>query len=151
MSRSKDAWLNGPGDLREEVVEDVPVKGSSVLVRSLPARYAADVQAQMKMVRRGREQVATIDVAEMEKLQFVHGCVDPQFSEAEAAAIQEKFGPAFRKVVEKIDELSGIDKEAIEKTEAVFQPGGASQEGTDVGDGAPAGGSGPDLPVRAIA
>src|SRR5690606_17759252 len=124
MSRSKDAWLNGPGDLREETVENVPVPGASVLVRALPAKYSAEVQGQMKLVQRGREQVATIDVATMEKLQFVHGCVDPVFTAAEAESIQERFGPAFRKVIAKIDELSGIDKDAIEGAEQRFPVGG---------------------------
>jgi hypothetical protein len=148
MTRSKDAWLTGPGDLKEEVVEDVPVKGQSVLVRGLPAKYSAEVQSQLKMTQEGREQIAKIDIASMERLQFQYGCVDPQFSAAEAAAIQERFGAAFRKVVSKIDELSGIDKDAIEKVEQRFPDGGAAPSGPDVGDGTPAGSAGPDVPVR---
>lgn len=140
MARStKDAWLTGPGDLKEEDVDDVPVQGQSVRVRGLSARYSAEVQGQLKLITEGREQVAKIDVAAMELLQFVHGVVDPQFNESEARQIQEKFGPAFRKVVAKIDELSGIDKEAIEQTEQRFPVGGASQNGSDVGHATPAG------------
>src|SRR4051812_48703365 len=105
MTRSKDAWLTGPGDLAEAVVEDVPVPGQSVLVRGLSAKYPAEVQSQLKMTQEGREQIAKIDVASMERLQFQHGCVDPEFSAVESAAIQERFGAAFRKVVAKIDEL----------------------------------------------
>jgi hypothetical protein len=131
---NKDAWLQGPGDLREEDVEDVPVKGESVRVRALPARFSAEVQSQMKLQSEGRESVARIDVAEMEVLQFAHGVVEPVFSVDEARQIQERFGPAFRKVVNKIDELSGVDKEAIEKTEARFPARGAGSNGQGRGE-----------------
>lgn len=129
---TKQAWLDASGDLREADVEDVPVKGQKVRVRALPARYSAAVQSQLKIETQGREQVARVDVAEMEILQFAHGVINPQFSEQDARVIAEKFGPAFRKVIEKIDELSGIDKEAIEKTEQRFPAGGAGANGADV-------------------
>lgn len=149
MSRStKDAWLQGPGDLKEADVDDVPVAGQSVRVRGLSARYSAEVQGQLKIVTEGREQIAKIDVASMEMLQFVHGCIDPVFTVDEAKLIQEKFGPAFRKVVEKIDELSGIDKDAIEKAEARFPVGGEAEAGPLLGNGSAAGGSRPDVPAR---
>jgi hypothetical protein len=122
MSRSnKDAWLSGQGDLREEeVVVDFPNKGDTLLVRALPAIVSARVQSQMRLETEGREQVAKMDVAEMEILQFAHGVIDPKFSEDEARQAAGQMGPAFRKVVSKIDELSGIDKEAIEQTELRF-------------------------------
>lgn len=149
MSRSsKDAWLSGPSDIREADVEDVPVKGQSVRVRGLPAKYSAEVQGQLKLTQQGREQVAKIDVASMERLQFTHGCIDPTFTEAEAGIIQERFGPAFKKVVAKIDELSGIDKETIEATEQRFPASGASEAGPVVDDGTPTGSDRSDLLVR---
>lgn len=150
MARStKESWLTGPGDLKEDDVQDVPVPGESVRVRGLSARYSAEVQGKLKLTQEGREQVAKIDVPEMELTQFVHGVIDPVFTEAEARQVQEKFGPAFRKVIAKIDELSGIDKEAIEATEQRFPAGGTSPEGPALGDGAPNGSAGPDLHVRA--
>jgi hypothetical protein len=146
---SKQSWLEGPGDLREADVEDVPVPGESVRVRALSAAYSAEVQGQLKLVTEGREQIAKIDVPTMERLQFAHGVIDPQFTPDEVKQIQQRFGPAFRKVVAKIDELSGIDKDAIEETEARFPAGGTVPAGSDVGDGAPNGSAGPDLHVRA--
>lgn len=146
---TKDAWLTGPGDLKEADVEDVPVAGQSVRVRGLSARYSAEVQGQLKLVQEGREQIAKIDVPAMELLQFVHGVIDPVFNESEARQIQTRYGPAFRKVVAKIDELSGIDKEAIENTQTRFPAGGESPQGSDVGNGVAPGGAGPDLHVRA--
>lgn len=150
MERStKDAWLTGPGDLREADVEDVPVAGRSVRVRALSARWSAAVQGQMKLIQEGSEQVARLDVPTMERLQFVHGCIDPTFTEAEAAQVQEKFGPAFRKVIAKIDELSGIDKDAIEGVEARFPAGVEETPGSGGSDGSAAGNGGSDVHVRA--
>lgn len=150
MERStKDAWLQGPSDLKEADVENVPVPGKSVRVRALPARYAADLQGHIKLVTEGREQVMKIDVAEMELLQFVHGVTDPVFSKDEARQIQERFGSSFRKTVEKIDELSGIDKEAIEAVEQRFPAVNGGKEGPDVGNGPTGRSAKPDVPVRA--
>lgn len=137
---TKDAWLGGSGDLAEADVDDVPVKGQSVRVRALPARYSAAVQSQLKFETVRGEQVAKIDVAEMEILQFAHGVIKPEFSEQDARVIAEKYGPAFRKVIERIDELSGIDKEAIEKTEQRFPDGGNGTVGEDVAVADAAGG-----------
>lgn len=125
MERSTvEAWLTGEGDLREADVEDVPTPGSSVRVRGLSAAYSAEVQGQMKLVPEGNSQVAKIDVAAMELLQFVHGCVEPTFTHEQAKQIQARWGPAFRKVVAEIDQLSGIDKDAIANVEARFPAGG---------------------------
>ena len=150
MSRStRESWLTGPGDLQEAEVHDVPVEGESVKVRALSARWTAEVQGQLKLTQEGREQVAKIDVASMELLQFTHGVVDPVFTMDEARQIQERFGAAFRKVIAKIDEISGVDKEEIEKVEQRFPAGGAGETGPDLGDGAANGSSGSDLHVRA--
>lgn len=122
---TKDAWLNGPSDLAEDVVEDVPVKGSNIKVRGLPAQFSNEAQSKaLKMITGARgEQSATVDTAVMSVIQFAHGCVEPTFTPAEAEQISKKFGPAFFKVVNKIDELSGVDKEAIESANEQFRPG----------------------------
>lgn len=147
MSRSKEGWLNGPGDLEEAEVEDVPTKGESVTVRGLPAAYSNQASSEaLELKTVGRDQIATVNTARLEVLQFAHGVVDPSFTVGEAELIAQKFGPAFKKVVAKIDELSGVDKEAIETANAQFQSVGASENGTDVGDAAPPGSGGPDVP-----
>jgi hypothetical protein len=149
MARStKEAWLEGPGDLREEDVEDVPVPGMSVRVRGLSARFSADVNAHVKLVSEGREQVAKLDVATMEALKFSHGVVEPQFTKSEAEKIQALYGPAFQKVISKIDELSGTSEDATAAVEATFPAGGAAAERSDVAVGDAAGSNGSDLPVR---
>lgn len=147
MARStKDSWLNSHGDIREAEVHDVPIPGESVLVRGLSAKYSADVMSQLRMVQQGESQEAKLDIAKMERLQFLHGVVDPQFTEPEVEQIQEKFGPAFNKVVERVRELSGIDQEAITETEQRFPVGGTRPTGD--ANGVAGGVRGPDLPVR---
>ena len=47
------------------------------------------------------------------------------FTVDEARLVAQKFGPAFRKVIAKIDELSGVDKEAIDKANATFPHSGS--------------------------
>ena len=150
---NKKAWLEGPSDLAEGVVEDVPVRGQSVKVRALPAQFSNEAQSKaLKMVTGSRgEQSAMVDVAVMSKLQFQHGVVEPEFTATEVDAIAERFGPAFQKVVEKIDELSGVDKEAIETETARFQdslekPG---HDGEAEPDGPAAVSSGPAVPSGA--
>lgn len=130
MPRSnKNAWLSGQGDLREEeVLVDYPVKGDTVLVRGLPARFSAEVQSQMKVQTEGREQIAKIDVAEMEALQFAHGVVEPAFTYEEAKQAQETMGPAYRKVIEVVDRLSGVSKEDVAKAQQRFPDREASSD-----------------------
>lgn len=153
MERSnKSAWLEGPGDLKEADVSDVPVKGQSVRVRGLPAAYSNQAQSEaLEMKTIGQTQIATVNSARLEVLQFAHGVIEPEFSVEEAQQVSERFGPAFKKVISKIDELSGVDKEAIENAEARFQSGGTEQnrEGQAGKNGAPTGSSGPAVPARA--
>lgn len=134
MARStKDDWIAGPGDLREADVEDVPIVGKTVRVRGLPAAYsnqAASEALELITGKRG-EQTATVNTARLEVLQFAHGCVDPTFTEEEALVVSQKYGPAFKKCIAKIDELSGVDKEAIEEANARFPTGGAGEAAED--------------------
>lgn len=117
----KDAWNKSSLKTKEVEVEEL---GGSVLVRELPARFSAEVSSKIELISRGRDQIAKVDTAVMERLQFAHGVVDddlsPMFSENEVKEIQEKHGRAFKTVIGVIDEISGIDKEAIEKAEATF-------------------------------
>jgi hypothetical protein len=150
MTRSKSAWLEGPGDLAEAVVEDVPVKGQSVKVRGLPAAYSNQASSEaLELKQVGPAQIATVNTAKLEVLQFQHGVIDPEFTRDEAEQVSKRFGPAFKKVIAKIDELSGVDKEAINEANARFPSSGASENGTDVGDADSTGSSGPSVPSRA--
>ena len=149
---SKSAWLDGPGDLREADVDDVPVKGQSVRVRGLPAAYSNQAQSEaLEMKTIGSTQIATVNTARLEVLQFAHGVIEPSFSVEEAEQVAERFGPAFRRVVSEIDKLSGVDKDAIEEANARFPGSGerASDEGKAGLHEAPTGSGGPAVPARA--
>jgi hypothetical protein len=143
LRSTKDAWLQGPTDLREEDVEDVPQEGMSIRVRGLPAAYSNQATSDaLELITGARgEQTARVNTEKLEVIQFAHGCVDPTFTVDEARIIAQRFGPAFRKVITKIDELSGVDKEAIEKTNAAFRPGGPETPGPVVGNGSAPGDS----------
>lgn len=147
---NKDAWKRSSLKTQEVEVEEL---GGSVLIRELPASVSADLSGLIDFVQVGREQRAKVDTATMEARQFAYGVIDddakPLFTEEEAKEIQAKHGRAFKVVVSAIDELSGVDKEAIEKTEARFPVGGESANGSDVGDAAPKRSGRPDLPARA--
>lgn len=151
MGRSKESWLReGAGDLREADVEDVPVAGESVRVRGLPAAYSNQASSEaLELKTIGLEQVATVNTARLEVLQFAHGCIDPQFSEAEAQQVSEHFGPAFKKVIAEIDRLSGVDKEALSEANARFPAGGESEAGSDLGHANGTGDGGPAVHARA--
>jgi hypothetical protein len=150
---SKDALL-GASDLVERDV-DLPSIGGSVKVRSLSAAYSNEASSEaleLKTDPRGN-QIATVNTAKLEALQALHGLVEPKLgSLAEAEQFAKNCGPAFKKVIDVIDEISGVDKEAIEKANATFPVGGEGQtNGREAGAEAPAGvgSGGPDQPARA--
>jgi hypothetical protein len=122
---SKDALL-GASDLTEKEVE-LPTIGGSVKVRSLPAAYSNQASSEALELKTGArgEQTATVNTAKLEVLQVFHALVDPKLSSVqEAEQFAQKCGPAFKEVIRAIDDISGIDKEEIERTNARFQTGG---------------------------
>jgi hypothetical protein len=139
---TKDVLLKA-SDLVEREVE-LPSIGGSVRVRSLPAQFSNEAASKaLKLISGPRgEQTATIDQAEMELLQVFHGVVEPKFASIEEVRLfAQNTGPAFKKVVGVIDEISGVDKEAIEEANARFQSGDRPKNGEVVGAAASNGGS----------
>ena len=151
MSRSTAGdWLDGPDDLKEADVEDVPVKGKSVRVRQLPGYFsseAASEAVEIKLSPKG-DQIQTINNARFEVLKFAHGVVDPPFTVDQAEQIAKKYGNAFNRVIEKIDDLSELSDEDVEKEAARFQDERESADGADLDSAAPNGSGGPDVPLR---
>lgn len=150
MSRlTKDALL-GASDLVEREV-DLPSIGGSVAVRSLPAKYSNEAiteALEVNTTRRG-EQTSRVNTSKLEALKVLHGLIDPKFDTIEEVyAFAEKCGPAWQKIVETIDEISGINKEAVEKTTAMFQAGSPGAERGVVGNGTRSGSSEPPVSLR---
>lgn len=147
---SREALL-GASDLIEREVE-LPTLGGSVRVRSLPAAYSNQAQSEaLEMVTdaRGR-QTATVNTVKLEALQVLHGLVEPKLNTIDDAyALSQRVGPAWRKIVGAIDEISGIDKEAIERANATFRTGGPGEPGQVVGNGTPDRSGEPDIPLPA--
>lgn len=148
MSRlTKDALLKATDISTKEV--ELPSIGGSVLVQGLSAAYsnqASSEALEMTTTARG-DQVAKVNTAKLEIIQAQHGLVEPalaSFEEAETFA--KNCGPAFKKVIEAIDELSGLDKEAITEAKATFPSSGTDESGPVVDDGASAGSTGPAVP-----
>lgn len=136
---SRDALLEA-SDLVEREVE-LPSIGGSVKVRSLPATYSNQASSEaLKLITGPRgEQQATVDTAQLEILQVLHGLVEPKLNSIEdARTFATNCGPAFKEVIRVIDEISGVDKKAIEDASARFPVGGAGTNGSDVADAAPA-------------
>lgn len=149
MTLSKSALLEA-SDLVERDVE-LPSLNGTVRVRSLPAAYSNQaMQEATQMVTIKGEQTVRINVSKLEALQVLHGLIDPKLdSVEEAEALAAKLGPSWRRIVTTIDEISGVDKEAIEKANTLFQPGGPGGEpGPAASNGTAAGGDEPDIPVR---
>jgi len=122
---TKEAWLSG-SDLIEKEVEVPELKGT-VKIRSLPAAYSNQASSEaLELKSQGAEQVATVNTAKLEVLQFQHGVIEPEFSKEDAEKIAEQYGRAFKRVVNAIDEISGIDKEALASAEARFPASGDS-------------------------
>lgn len=146
---TRDALL-AASDLTEREVE-LPSIGGSVKVRSLPAAYSNQAMSEALEVVTGRrgEQTAHVNTAKLEALQVLHGLVDPKLNSIEDAyAFAQQCGSAWRRVVDTIDEISGIDKATVDRTNATFPDSGEGAERSDVGNGARAGDRGSDLPVR---
>jgi hypothetical protein len=118
---------------------------------ALPAAYAQQaLQEAIVQKSEGREQVTRYDLAKLRQLQVLHALVDPKLNSIEEARVfATRCGPAFEKLIEAIDDLSGINPEELEAAEQRFPGGGGSEVGQDVGVGAEAGAVGPDVAVRA--
>ena len=145
---TKDALLKA-SDLKTKEV-DLETIGGSVVVQGLSAAYsnqASSEALEMKTTARG-EQVASVNTAKLETIQVLHGLVDPKLDTIEEAEqFMRQCGPAAKAIVEAIDELSGLDKEAISEASARFPSSGAVESGPVVDDGIATGSSRPDLPL----
>jgi hypothetical protein len=128
MKRSTvESWVNGPGDLKEEEVSDVPVPGESVKVRGLPASFSAKLLSRLKVTQEGRQDVGEVSTEQVQILQFKEGVIEPRFNEDQVRQIADKYGPAFHKVMARINALSEVDEEAIVDADKRFPVGGNGQ------------------------
>lgn len=123
-------------DLQEKTIK-LPSLGpdAEVRIRALAAEYSNAAVSQAVKVTQGPrgESVTSLDNGMLELLQVQHGLVDPPLESLDSVrTFAKRCGPAFKKIVGEIVQLSGIDEEAIEKTAATFPSIGASAIGQEV-------------------
>lgn len=121
----EDILTAAPKDLKEEVLE-IPEWGYSVEVRSLTAAQSARVKQRGFSFTEGGTDVAW---AEMEIMQFMMGVRKPKFTEEQVLELHNMSGTGFARIIQWIDENSGINKKALEESRKEFQE---SQKPTEV-------------------
>lgn len=150
MGRLSSRDLCEASDLREAEIK-LDALGGSVLVQGLGAAFSNEAQSQaLEMKTVGDTQIASVNTALLEEIQLCHGLKDPKLSREQARTFMEKNGPSVRAIIAKIDELSGVDKEAIEEATARFPSGGerAADERKAGVHEAPAGSNGSSVSPR---
>jgi hypothetical protein len=149
MTLSKNALL-GASDIVEQEL-DLPELGGSVRIRTLPAAYSAQAQSDAtEFVTIRGEQTVRVNMPKLEALQVLHGMIDPKLDTLdEALGMAEQLGPSWRRIIRAIDKLSGVDKEALESANRLFQPGGQGEKpGSAASNGVAVGSGGPGVPLR---
>jgi hypothetical protein len=106
---------NAPADCEEVDVDDV--FGGRVRVKALTASQSAAVK-QASIVLSGRNPEVTW--AAMEMMQFRLGVIEPKFTEAQVRTLHLESGRSFAKVIAKLDEISGLNKEELRKAQETF-------------------------------
>lgn len=102
-----------PKDLKTEWV-DIPEWGYSVQLRSFTASESARIKQRGFAIREGETAVAW---AEMEIMQFELGVQSPDFTNENVRQLHLTSGPGFARVIKWLDENSGLDKDALKKSQ----------------------------------
>src|SRR5215471_3517424 len=106
---AEELLTNAPKDIIEKDVEDV-FGGLTVRVRGLTAAQAAHVKQQsFNMSGRGPD----LAWAQMEITQFELGVIEPKLKREQVLMLHRTAGPSFTKVIQVLDEISGIGKEEL--------------------------------------
>lgn len=148
---TKDALL-AASDLTEQEVDLTPHVDGSVRVRSLPAAYAnqAVSEAMEMTTSTSGQQTARVNSAKLEELQVLHGLIEPRLASLqEVQQFSRQCGRAWQKIVRAIQDISGVDEKAVERTNAMFQGGGEPATGLSAVHGTGAGSNGSDQSARA--
>lgn len=117
---SFDDIKRAPSDLVEETL-DIPEWGGKVRVRSLTAAQGTAVRQRGLQFKGDETKVAW---EEMEVLQLTHGILEPNLSEQQVRELRrEKSAAGFQRIVDWLDEKSGINKEEVRQAQESFQDG----------------------------
>lgn len=121
---TKQALLEA-SDLEEKDVE-LPSLGGSVRIRSLSAYFSDEATGEaLEMTETRGGQKVKVNTAKLNAIKVQHGVIDPKLDTLEeAAGLLRKSGKGARVLINAINEISGIDDDEVEKTDARFQDGG---------------------------
>lgn len=109
-----------PEDIVTEII-DIPEWECSVKLRSSTAAQSAAIKERGFAFRGEETEVAW---AEMEITQFQQGVVEPHFTEDQVRELHLSSGRGFARVIENLDRISKIDKEALRKAREEFPKSG---------------------------
>lgn len=90
----------------------------NIRVQSLTAAQSARIRQHGIGFRDNETKVAW---AEMEVLQFQEGVIDPSLKREQVQQLYRTSGPGFQRVINWLDENSGINKEELRKARDEFQ------------------------------
>jgi len=113
-----------PKDLKEEVI-DVPEWECSIKIKSFTASQSAAIR-ERGFGFKGEE--TTVAWAEMEITQFQMGVIEPKFTEDQVRTLHLSSGVGYQRVIEAMDKLSRLDKEALRKAREEFPVEGESEK-----------------------
>ena len=114
---AEELLLGAPKDIEERDVTDV-FGGLTVRVRGLTASQSAHVKQQsLTLKQRGAEMAW----AQMEITQFELGVIEPKLTHEQVLMLHRTSGPSFQKVIDVLDEISGIGKDELRKAQQEFQ------------------------------
>jgi hypothetical protein len=112
------ALSNAPLDLDEQDVEGV--FGGKVRIRALTAAQQAAVK-QAGVSIGGSQQNVAVSFGAIERKQFELGVIAPAFTAEQVRTLHATSGPSFTRVIEALDKLSGMNKEALRDAQKAFQ------------------------------
>lgn len=112
-----DEILADETDLPEKDITGV-FGGKKLRIRALSAAQRARI-TQASLDQRGR--APQMRFGELERMQFQLGVIKPEFGPDQVRSLHLKSGPSFKKVVEEIVKLTGIDDESLQEAEDDFR------------------------------
>ena len=92
----------------------IPQWGGSVVIKEFS-------KAKQQQIRKEATMLNEIDTDKMELLMFIHGVIDPVFSEQDYYALREKSAMAIDVVLKEIMEISGLNEAVIKEKEKQFR------------------------------
>jgi len=109
---SSEDILKGSGLIEKEI--EIEQWGGTVMIREFS-------KAKQQQLRKDASIGDEINSDKLELLMFIHGVIDPVFSEQDYIVLREKSAIAIDKVLKEIMDISGLNESAIKEAEKRFR------------------------------